>query len=120
MSEAALVAGIFAKAIDDLRTHIECTCADVEYQTCHCTHAYRTARRFLLGTRPAWRRHRDTLCQVVGVEPDRIQRRALEVIARRKRMASWSGAESAVSGYVSCGAYRPTATPAPVGMSANG
>lgn len=83
--ELGLIAMVFRLAKEDLAHAIECTCADIEAVTEGCGHHYRTARRFLLGTREEWRAHRDMLCELVGMDPARLHAETLRILGVRKR-----------------------------------
>lgn len=82
--EKGLILAVFYVAMDDLRHRVECTCEDIEVQSPRCFHAYRTARRFLLGTRRAWREHRDRLCRLIGRDPASLEAQAMRVLLKRK------------------------------------
>lgn len=118
-AERLLIAAVFHRAMDDLRTHIECNCVNMDRPTDFCSHAYRSARRFLLGTRPEWRVHRDLLCSLIDVLPERMQRRAMDVIATRKRLTHvWTEAD--VSAPRSDPANSAPVWLTPVGVVVNG
>jgi hypothetical protein len=85
--ERALMGYVFLTALRDLRDEIECECVDIEDMAWGCAHAFRTARRFLLGTKPAWKDWRDLLCELLDQLPENIEAQALDVIKKRKRVA---------------------------------
>lgn len=85
--ERALMGYVFLTALQDLRDEIECTHDGEDEPRVGCDHRFRTARRFLLGTKPEWREWRDILCELVGQLPEQIEKQAIDVLHKRKRVA---------------------------------